>query len=317
MTSSPPSERVLLAAFLAALPRHAHQARHAHHAHHAHQAHHEPREAAASWQPQLCAAWREVCAARPALAAWAEAFARALARSVDPEAIAPSLARLHIADLALACAAAQGDREATALIDRDHLPKVRPTLARARFSTAEIDDVLAILMERLLVVEDGEAPLIAQYRGRGELVCWLRISALRLARRRFRAGPEIPIADQLLASLAPLDGSASPELEYFKRRYAQDFDQAFRDAVTAAPRRDRTLLRLHWLDGLTLDRLSAIYHVPRSTLARQIASARQALLDDVERRLRSRLGVDTAELHSILRLVASRIELAMDHVGPG
>jgi RNA polymerase sigma-70 factor (ECF subfamily) len=302
MTSSSPSDRALVAAFLAALPDG------------------EPREAPASWRPALLALWREACAARPALAAQAGAFARALARSVDPQAIASSFARLHVAELSLACAAGQGDLEAISIIDRELLPKVRPTLARARFSASEIDDVLAILMERLLVAAEGpegQPPLIAQYRGRGELVCWLRISALRLARRRFRGGPEIPLADQLLASLAPLDGSPDPELEYFKRRYAQDFDQAFCEAVAAAPRRARTLLRLHWLDGLTLDRLSAIYHVPRSTLARQLASARQALLDDVERRLRSRLGVDTAELHSILRLVASRIELAMAHVEPG
>lgn len=291
----------MVAAFLAALPERG------------------QRDEPVTWHPELLAAWRAACAAHPALAASvaADAFGRALARSVDPQAIAASLARLHVADLSLACAAGQGDREAISAIDRELLPKVRPTLMRARFSRSEIEDVLAILMERLLVVERDEEPLIAQYRGRGDLVCWIRISALRLARRRFRAGPEVPIADQLLASLAPLDGSPTPELEYFKRRYAQDFDQVFRDAVAAAPRRDRTLLRLHWLDGLTLDRLSAIYHVPRSTLARQIASARQALLDDVQRRLRGRLGVDTAELHSILRLVASRIELAMDHVGPG
>lgn len=34
------------------------------------------------------------------------------------------------------------------------------------------------------------------------------------------------------------------------------------------------------------------------------------------KRRRSRLGADTAERHSILRLVASRIELAMDQVAP-
>lgn len=299
MTSGSPSERALVTAFLAALPDGVR------------------RDDSVSWRADLLAVWREACTARPALDAWAEAFGRALARSVDPEAIASSLARIHVTDLSLACVAGQGDRDAISIIDRELLPKVRPTLVRARFSVAEIDDVHAILMERLLVAEEGEEPLIAQYRGRGDLVSWIRISAIRLARRRFRSGPEIPIADQLLASLAPLDGSADPELEYFKRRYAHDFDQAFRDAVAAAPRRDRTLLRLHWLDGLTIDRLSAIYHVPRSTLARQIASARQALLDDVQRRLRSRLGVDTAELHSILRLVASRIELAMAHVEPG
>jgi RNA polymerase sigma-70 factor, ECF subfamily len=299
MPSRSPSDRALVAAFLAALPDSG------------------PRAASVTWHPELLAVWREACAARPALAASTDAFGRALARSVDPQAIPSSLSRIHVADLALACAAGRGDRDAISIIDRELLPKVRPALVRARFSVAEIEDVLAILIERLLVAEEGEEPLIAQYRGRGDLVCWLRISALRLARRRFRGGPEIPIADQLLASLAPLDGSETPELEYFKRRYAHDFDAAFRDAVAAAPRRERTLLRLHWLDGLTIDRLSAIYHVPRSTLARQIASARQALLDEVQRRLRSRLGVDTAELHSILRLVASRIELAMAHVEPG
>jgi RNA polymerase sigma-70 factor (ECF subfamily) len=299
MTPSSSSDRALLSAFLAALPERG------------------QREAPATWCPALLALWHAACAARPALAASTDAFGRALARSVDPQAIASSLARLHVDDLSLACAAGGGDRDAISIIDRELLPKVRPTLTRARFSASEIDDVLATLMQRLLVFEAGEEPLIAQYRGRGDLVCWIRISALRLARRKFRGGPEIPIADQLLASLAPLDGNPTPELEYFKRRYAHDFDQAFRDAVAAVPRRDRTLLRLHWLDGLTIDRLSAIYHVPRSTLARQIASARQALLDDVQRRLRGRLGVDTAELHSILRLVASRIELAMHHVDPG
>jgi len=299
MDSTSPSDSTFVAAFMAALPDTA------------------ERDDPASWIPALLAAWREAYAASPALAARAAAFGRALARSVDPRAIAASIARLRVADLSLACAAGQGDRDAIALLDRDLLPKLRPTLVRARFSVSEIDDVLATMMERLLVVADGEEPLIAQYRGRGDLLCWIRVSALRLARRMFPTRREIPIADQLLTSLAPLDGGASPELEYFKRRYARDFDQAFRDAVAAAPRRDRTLLRLHWLNGLTLDQLAAIYHVPRSTLARQITRARDGLLDDVHRRLQDRLGIATAELHSILRLVASRIELTLDAVDPG
>ena len=63
--------------------------------------------------------------------------------------------------------------------------------------------------------------------------------------------------------------------------------------------------------------VAALARLRLEALASQIESARQALLDEVQRRLRSRLGVDTAELHSILRLVASRIELAMAHVDPG
>jgi RNA polymerase sigma-70 factor (ECF subfamily) len=73
-------------------------------------------------------------------------------------------------------------------------------------------------------------------------------------------------------------------------------------------------LRLHLLDHLSIDQIAAIYHVHRSTAARQIDSARTAVVESVRALLAARLEMETAELDSVLQLIASRVDVSLRSV---
>ena len=85
--------------------------------------------------------------------------------------------------------------------------------------------------------------------------------------------------------------------------------------MTAAIRelepRDRLLLKYHYLDGLTVDRIGALYTVHRATAARWIAAAREMLATRTQRILLEKLRVTPSELRSIARLVESQLDLSM------
>src|SRR5689334_11832139 len=152
--------------------------------------------------------------------------------------------------------------------------------------------------------------LIATYSGRGPLGAWVRVVAVRAAltmirdaRIGARAGQRA--ASEALGAQMPVD----PELNFLKGRYKEDFAAAFQGALLAIADRQRALLRLHVVAGLTLEKIGAIYEVDRSTVSRWLAQAREALLEETERGLRARLGIAPAEFQSMARLLTSQLEI--------
>lgn len=256
----------------------------------------------------LRARWRDAFDAQPGLAPDPEALARAVAGVVPGDAIA-ACARVPIVDLALALAAGRGDPGAIARIERDLDGSVRHALARAGFARAQIEDVLAVLLAQMVVATTAGPPRIVRYAGRGRLASWLRVCALRLGRRLHAREREVPVEDTMLAAVS--HPQSNPEIEYLKLRYASEFGRAFAASVDAIAPRERTLLRLHLVEGLTIDQLAAIYHAPRSSLARRLARARDALLQRIRDHMASALGLGAAELDSVLRLIESRIEITL------
>ena len=75
------------------------------------------------------------------------------------------------------------------------------------------------------------------------------------------------------------------------------------------------MLRQYYIDGLTIDRLAALYRVDRATTARWVVAARSAVLAGTRDFLGSALGVTTSEVESILRLVGSQLELSLRQLG--
>ena len=73
------------------------------------------------------------------------------------------------------------------------------------------------------------------------------------------------IADRLSVDL-------DPELLYLKQRYRVEFEAAFSRAVEGLTDRERAILRLHLVAGLTLDAIGVMYHVNTSTVSRWLGS---------------------------------------------
>ncbi|MEO6776951.1 MAG: sigma factor-like helix-turn-helix DNA-binding protein [Kofleriaceae bacterium] len=244
--------------------------------------------------------WERVRAVHPALPDDREAFL-AYARA---RADGGTLDDRHAEDLYLAWACAQGDTAALATFERD----IVPIVARALTSFSDRHEVLQILRERMLVARPGQGRRatrdlgIVAFDGRAPLATWLRVCATRIGlREHLRARRLEAVDDAHLAELAP--GVPDPGLAYLRRLYGDSFRTAFDAAVASLAPRARNLLRMSVIDGLGIDQLAKIFHVHRSTVARRLELAREALVAATRERMRAELAISESELDSIMRVL--------------
>lgn len=259
----------------------------------------------------LQARWERALARRPRLRVEPSAWIDALARALPPEAELPqALEKLHTDDLLLVAAVRTGAAAALAQLETDVIEPLSRVLGPMQLPAAVVDDVQQLVRTKLLVADGERGPRLFDYSGRGELRSWVGViatrEALSLLRRDGRENT--PADDVLMAAPSPLTG---PELGFLKDRYKDEFRVAFTAALAELSPRERNALRHHYVHGLTIDQIAALYGVHRSNAARRIAKARESLLSTTRRRLVLGLNVDRGEFESIMRLIESRIDVSI------
>lgn len=253
----------------------------------------------------------------PELLLGAEVFARHLtAIRARTGADAAQLA-VHAGDLYLACACAVGDAAALARFEALCLPAARAAIGRIDGQPQFVAEVAQELRGRLLVRDDsGGPPRIARYDGRGPLTSWVRTAAVRLALDRLREQQrsiEQPAEQEALCAAVAVDDHA-PEEGLIRRHYREHFREAFAAALAALSARERTILRLQLLDGLTEEQIGIMYGAHRVTVARWLGRARRQLLDETRRQLAEMLGLQPGQLESFTGFVPSRLDLSLSRL---
>jgi len=238
-----------------------------------------------------------------------ERFAQYLAERLPADrAPEEALAEAHIEDLFLCCGCVDGERRALTAFSGRYLDGLDRVLARLRAPASVISEVKQVLSEQLLTARGSSPPKLAAFTGEGSLAGWLRIAATREALRLMRKGRrEVPAEEELLAA-RPVD-EGDVELDYVKRAHQKDFREAFLGALKALTSRQRNVLRYHYARDLSIDQISAIYHVHRATAARWIAGAREQLAVQTHALLAQRLGLTPEESTSLLRALRSGLEM--------
>lgn len=252
--------------------------------------------------------WAAGRAAWPSVTLTPERFLRHLARHL-PEGPTDVLRRLHGADLYLACACVQGERQALLAFEHHILQRVPARLGQLPVST--VDEVLQVLRERLLLGRGDTPPKVADYSGRGPLLAWVRIIASRVVGELASRDGRQQLFDEPPEVLARMLAPDDPELELLKEDLCRILSETLRKVLALLPERERALLRLHHLHGVTMDRLATMYGESRSGVARRVVQARERLLKLTRAELASRLNVAGPELESLLGLVRSRLELSL------
>jgi RNA polymerase sigma-70 factor (ECF subfamily) len=221
-----------------------------------------------------------------------------------------TLADEAVAALYLSCACVRGVAGAVKAFDTDYLPHARRAAARVGLSADQLTELLQALREHLLVGRAGGTPKLHEYRGKGDLRGWLRVTATRAALRvrKKAAGAKLDSEGSSLEARATGD---DPELSYMKALYREAFRAAFRSAVEALEPRDKLVLQQHTVEGMSVDDIGAHHGVHRATAARWVQAAREKLLTGVRRELAREANVSPRELNSILRLVQSRFDVTM------
>lgn len=217
---------------------------------------------------------------------------------------------MRVDDLYLAWACARGDVGAQRQLET-LLAQVPAALARIDRSETFAQDVQQQLREKLLVGTGETGPKLMQYAGRGPLGGWIRTAALRTA-LNMRGGPRDQRLDD--RDLAHHVDMPDPHTDLVRERYKEDFERAVRDAFRYLTARERNVLRLSYIDGLSIDRIGVLFGVHRATTARWLQRAREKLHDGTRRLIQERLGVTDSELQSLIRAVHSQIQLSLPHL---
>jgi len=262
-------------------------------------------------EPLLAERVARAAAAHPGIAVDPARFLAMIAERLDGELPASeALSAMRTDDLYLACGCAAGDPAALAGFERQLGTVIERAVAATGASPDERADLGQIVRQRLLVAAAGEPPRIASFSARGPLAAWVRVVAVREAARMLpRARREVAADDDELAGRLAADDD--PEVGYLKRLYRTEFKRAFQTAVEELDDRDRLVLRQHVLDGLGIDQLAALHGVHRATTARWIQTARDAVLAGTQRALSRRLGLSRGEIASVMRLIASQLDVSL------
>lgn len=230
-----------------------------------------------------------------------------------PSSLAAALAALHGPDLYLATACARGDAKAMGALDRHFLADIPSAVGKMRLSKSSVDDLVQVVRQKLLLGNEDGRPKIADFAGRGPLDSWVRVVAVRaaLSLLRKRTHEILPGDDALMDAR----GTAhNPELDLIRARHKDSFKGAFQAALQALSPEDRTTLRLHFVEGLNIDQIGSIYRVHRATIARRIARSREALLEDVRRRLSDTLRLSPQEFDSLVGVIRSQFEVSLERL---
>jgi RNA polymerase sigma factor (sigma-70 family) len=226
-----------------------------------------------------------------------ERFAAALeasaARAPAPE-ITRYLEALHLEDLALACACADGHDAAWEHFILTH----RPGLYRAAEAIAPggaARDLADALYGDLFGTRerDGERQSLFKYfHGRSSLATWLRAVLSQRFVDRVRTGRRLePLPDDDAPRAAVV---ADPDPD--RARYLDLIRAALAYALSLLAARDRLRLGMYYAQQLTLAQVGRILKESEATASRQLARTRADLRRGIEDHLHREGGLSNAEI---------------------
>lgn len=203
--------------------------------------------------------------------------------------------------LVLACAHA--DLRAQRTFEAEYFKELRVGAARLRCSDDELDEISQAVRRSLFSPgPDGRAAIVDKT-ARGDLRALLRLMAIR-AGISLRRRKDLPLASDE-ALLAVVDGELSASGELIRAEHRAQFRIALEAAIAELAAKDRTLLRLHEVDGVTLAALARMYQVDRSTITRRLARVRAAILAGTRAQLSERFGVGPEQFESFIDVICS------------
>jgi RNA polymerase sigma-70 factor, ECF subfamily len=230
---------------------------------------------------------------------------RAFASRVKgPRNLEQYLSALHLEDLALACACADGDEGAW-----DHfMMEQRPLLYRAADAiepgggARDLADSLYAELYGLRERAGERQSLFRYFHGRSSLTTWLRAVLAQRHVDRLRANRRV---EALPDEESPEAVAASPQtIDPDRERYVRMIHSALKRAIANLVPRDRLRLACYYAQQLTLAETSRLLGEHEATSSRQLGRTRRSIRDDVERQLKEEQRLTETEVAQCFASVA-------------
>jgi RNA polymerase sigma-70 factor, ECF subfamily len=200
--------------------------------------------------------------------------------------------------------------EAYQAFERRYLATLNQHVGRIALSADQADELRQQLRVGLLL---GAQPKIGTFRGQGPLGAWVQVCAVRLALKLGAAHDRLASRDaSVLEGLVAQD--ADQELLAAKAQYRDTFQSALEECFSALPSRQKTLLRMHFLDGMSIDEMGRVFHVHRATIARWLVAIRKEVLEQICRKISLNLRTSSSEFRSMVRMVHSDVRLSLHRI---
>jgi len=241
------------------------------------------------------------------------------------------LAALHVGDLALACACAEGSDRAWEQFVSQYRAYLRGAaaaiLSRPAGDPAAIDlaDTLLTDLYGIASGRGGLRSLFRYFHGRSSLKTWLRAVLAQRHVDTLRAGKRFDSLDAAPEDGRPpgreparVDPPADPRREMYLRR----FREALTAGLAALEARDRTRLELYYAENRTLAEIGREIGEHESSVSRNLERVRKELRATVEAVLRSGTapangeaasgGLDDAQVALAIQYAAEGAEIDLD-----
>lgn len=237
----------------------------------------------------------------------AESFAEHLVRHDEDDAGWEHWSRLRLGDLYIALACGRGHEGALAWLETNVFGQLGPGLGAMGMPASEVDEVEQHVRHKLLLSDGDEEPRILTYGGRASLFQWVRVIARRAAVDGFRKSrPE----SSSLEEIRPI-AEGSGEKDIVSALTRPEFRDAMQIASANLPKRDREVLHLSFAQGASIDEIGEKFGVHRSTAARWIEKAKEALLAETRAVLESRLKLNPFEIDELIELVGNQVDVTI------
>lgn len=211
---------------------------------------------------------------------------------------------LHLSDLALACACAEGDDAAWEHFVREFRPAIyraAEAIDRAGGARELADSLYADLFG--LRAQDGERRSLFRYfHGRSGLGSWVRavlsqryVDRVRVE-RRFDPLPEEDAPDAL--------AGPSRDVDPDRATFLHAMQAALAAALAALAPRDRLRLGCYYIQALKLAAIGRLLAEHEATVSRHLTRTRREIRAAVERHLRERQGYDEAAIAECFQAAA-------------
>jgi RNA polymerase sigma-70 factor, ECF subfamily len=214
-----------------------------------------------------------------------------------------AFAKIHCEDLFLAMACSQGDRVAWEHFADDYVPLLRHFAVQVCPNPGESEDLAQEITAKLL----KDKGRLARYNGRGSLAGWLRVAISHAAIDRFRRRSRFSSLEELQDGrfeVTQQNPEENVSEETLDSRWGPVMTSLTKACLRALSVRDRLVLSLYYLRGVSLKDIGRQFGMHEATASRRLERMRRDIRKQVESELRKRHGLRAGEIDSLWKWIS-------------